>query len=176
MTSNSSTNINRIDTNWFKSYSDSSDELGLVLRTHMEVEAQVDRILTALVVFPDQLEKMHLDYYGKVRLAVVLGVDPEIRATLKQFGTLRNRFAHAPNQLISKGDAKNLYKLLPDWLKRFVHNVHLDTNQELYPDGAYLKFNDLPAAQQYWQIFLCVIETLRKHEEKALNNDVTYVD
>jgi len=47
----------------------------------------------------------------------------------------------------SKDDAQNFYKALPGWLARMVHDHHIETHHQIYPDGNYKKFNEMPAKQ-----------------------------
>jgi hypothetical protein len=54
-----------------------------------------------------------------------------------------------------------------------VHDHHIETHPQIYPDGKYKKFNEMPVEQQYPESFLCADSTLRKYDEMALNGDVT---
>jgi hypothetical protein len=50
------------------------DELGVVIRAQIHIEALLIRLLEALVPYPENLEKMNLDYFQRVSLAVTMGL------------------------------------------------------------------------------------------------------
>ena len=82
------------------------DELGMVIRAHIHIEhAIIDFLKTQMT---DQvLGALSLDYSGRVRLALALGLHEQFKAALNFVGTLRNRFAHRLDATLSKEDADN---------------------------------------------------------------------
>jgi len=86
------------------------DELGVVIRSQIHVEVKLNQLLVALAKNPSQIDRMQLDYFQRVNLAVVLGLDPAHAAPLLALGTLRNAFAHRLETRLTKDRVDNLYK------------------------------------------------------------------
>jgi len=63
------------------------DELGLVVRAHIHIEAKLIDLLS-LLAEAKALEKMGLDYFQRVHLAVALGLKEEHSKGLLALGTL----------------------------------------------------------------------------------------
>jgi hypothetical protein len=57
------------------------DELGCVIRSHLYVEAQLDRFLSLAATNPDYLDGLGLTFSKKVDLACCLGFDSQFRGT-----------------------------------------------------------------------------------------------
>ena len=53
------------------------DELGVVVRAHIHIEAKLLELLELMVADPKHLERMDLDFGQRVNLAVALGLKPE---------------------------------------------------------------------------------------------------
>jgi len=66
------------------------DKLGVVLRTHAYVEANLDRFIELRLEAPDYFEQLSLNYSRKVDLACALGFDARYRAAFKKLGQIRN--------------------------------------------------------------------------------------
>ena len=100
------------------------DELGLVIRSHIHIEANLLALLDALLASSRHADKMNLEYSQRVHLAVALGLLPEYEAPLLAFGTLRNAFAHRPGTRLSKDRVNSLYACLSPKLKTLVRESH----------------------------------------------------
>src|SRR5262249_20964099 len=86
------------------------DELGVVVRAHIHVEAALLQLLDRMIVHPAPLEKMGLDYSQRVNLGMALGLKAKHGPPLLALGTLRNAFAHRPGTKLTKDRVDNLYK------------------------------------------------------------------
>lgn len=86
------------------------DELGVIVRAHIHVEAMLIRFLELFVANPAALDAMDLTYEQRVHLAVAFGFKKQYAAPLKAFGKLRNSFAHKINFKLKDSDVNNLYK------------------------------------------------------------------
>lgn len=80
----------------------SEDDIGKIIRTHLYVESLITEFLSSFIPSPSHLKGMRLEYSGKVHLALALGLPKKLEAILVKIGTLRNKFAHEPNQKLDK--------------------------------------------------------------------------
>lgn len=88
----------------------SEDDIGKVIRTHLYIESLVNNFVSISVTRPDHIKPMKLDYFGTVHLALATGLTEDLKAPLLQIGTLRNAFAHRPNQALDKNRTKNFFE------------------------------------------------------------------
>lgn len=86
------------------------DELGVVLRAQIHIEAGVNDLLNSLVPRPDDLPR--LQFEGRVRLACSLGLSRKYLEPLKSLGDLRNRFAHRLDARLDDQIVNSLYSKL----------------------------------------------------------------
>jgi len=63
------------------------DELGVVVRAHIHVEAALNALIETVSSNPNYIDKMDLEYSQKVRLAVALGLLPQYESPLLALGT-----------------------------------------------------------------------------------------
>jgi hypothetical protein len=96
------------------------DEVGCVIRSHLYVEAQVDRYLSLAVIQSEYLEKLDLNYSRKIDFLCCLGFDVGFRAPLKRLGKLRNDFAHDLSSSLSQKVVNELFSALPEFGKQAV--------------------------------------------------------
>jgi len=132
------------------------DEVGCVIRSHLYVEAQIDRYLGLAVVEPKHLTDLDLSYAKKVELLCCLGFDPEFRGALKRIGKLRNEFAHDLSSCLTQQAVNDLYNALPDFGRKAVH-VSVDLlHQALGAAGQSPNYDALPAKLQFVLVVLNV--------------------
>jgi hypothetical protein len=124
------------------------DELGVVLRAHNYVEAQLMRLLETLVPYPEHLKELHLDYAGKVHLSIAMGLRPERAGPLKALGSIRNRFAHRLDAELSNSDTGNLYKAFHSDDKDIVQQSFERTKKKVAPAES-TKFKQLAPKEQF---------------------------
>ena len=91
------------------------DELGVVVRAHIHIEASILDFLHARVQKPKLLPR--LPYEARLRLACALGLNEEYFECLKALGDLRNHFGHNLSATISGAKANELYTKLPPFAK-----------------------------------------------------------
>jgi hypothetical protein len=97
------------------------DEVGCVVRSHLYVEAQVDRYLGLVVVESKYLTDLDLSYAKKIDLLCCLGFDAQFRGALKRLGKLRNNFAHDLSSRLTQQSVSDLYNALPDFGRKATH-------------------------------------------------------
>ena len=70
------------------------DDLGVVIRTHIHIEAVLNDLIEKIFRESKYVDKMGLDYHQKVKLTLACGLDPRFEKPLNTLGTIRNNFAH----------------------------------------------------------------------------------
>lgn len=125
------------------------DEVGCVIRSHLYVEAQVDRYLSLAIVQPEYLDKLDLNYSRKIDLLCCLGFDTEFRAPLKRLGKLRNDFAHDLSSSLSQQAVSELYSALPEFGKQAVHKAVDLLHHELGLAKPVPEFKSIPVGLQF---------------------------
>lgn len=79
----------------FKEDTKSEDELQVVLRGHLYLEHEIEKILRFVLVEPDYILTNRFMFMNKVNLGVALGLIPkEIAKVYEKLNRLRNKFAH----------------------------------------------------------------------------------
>ncbi len=131
------------------------DELGLVIRAHIHIEAKLLELLSNLANLKI-LEKMNLDYFQYVQLAVALGFKEEHSKALIALGTLRNQFAHKLGSTLTENRVNNLYQSLSPNDKSIVQDCYAKTEKDLKQYSG-TKFQSLPPKVR----FILMAVTLR---------------
>lgn len=130
------------------------DEVGCVIRSHLYVEAQINRYLELAVVDPEYLTKLGLSYAKKVELLCCLGFDVQFRGALKQIGKVRNKFAHDISFCLTREVVNDLYNALPEFGKDAVE-ISVDVfHQYLDNSGISDAYRDLAPKLQFMLIVL----------------------
>lgn len=107
------------------------DELGVVVRAHIYIEARLFELLHRFVTDRKHLERMDLDYAQCVHLAIALGLKSQHAPPLLALGSLRDAFAHRPDTKLTKDRVDNLYKALSSDDKNLVHEAYTRTNSQM---------------------------------------------
>jgi hypothetical protein len=103
------------------------DELGMVVRAHIHIEHQLIEFLRARLDPPEALDALDLDYSGRVKFALALGLSHDFKPALASLGTLRNNFAHKLGTKLTKQDANNFENALDPTTKDILRDAHVDT-------------------------------------------------
>jgi hypothetical protein len=109
------------------------DELGVVVRAHIHIEARLLELLALLVTDTNYLDKMNLEFSQRVNLSVALGLKAEHAPALLALGTLRNRFAHRLDTTLSESTINNLYDALSAGDKTAVQSAYEQTKTQTSP-------------------------------------------
>lgn len=123
------------------------DELGLVIRAHIHIESWLIEFLSKLSD-AKALEKMNLDYFQRVHLAVALGLKEEYSKGLLALGTLRNTFAHKLGSSLTETRIRNLYEALDSDEKATVQAAYTNTEKVLKQHEG-KKFQKLPPRDRF---------------------------
>jgi hypothetical protein len=71
------------------------DDLGKIVRAHIHIEHELQEVLFLAAPNPTQLKPFdRMEYSEKVQLALVLGLNAELKPALNATGNLRNKFSH----------------------------------------------------------------------------------
>ena len=129
------------------------DELGVVVRSHIFVEANINRYLELVVSAPEQLRGMGLRYRQRVQLACALGFDPDYQDALVALGEIRNAFSHKLDTQLTSTVVDGLFAKLPPQGKRAVELSYEGTKAQLKAEGK-LTLHDLAPREKFILITL----------------------
>lgn len=107
------------------------DELGVVVRAHVHIEAKLVELLELLVKDPKALERMDLAFGQRVNLAVALGLKAEHAPALLALGRCRNVFAHRLDAQLTDDRINSLYETLSAGDKDIVQGAYDRTNAQM---------------------------------------------
>lgn len=105
------------------------NELGKVIHTHIHIENLINKYLSHVLLFPEHIKPIHLDYFGKVHMALALGLPNELKAPLLQLGKIRNDFAHKVNTKIDSNHMNNFYGSFSPVQREMMIKIAKETNQ-----------------------------------------------
>jgi len=100
------------------------DDLGVVIRTHINIEQLLNKFLDLLCSESAHLKPAGLEYSEKVCLALALGLTDEYGDALKGLGALRNKFAHKPGVKLDKSNTTNLYNSFSPSAKQTLQQIY----------------------------------------------------
>jgi hypothetical protein len=83
------------------------DELGVIIRSHIYIESEIDEYLR--LALRDYAQLGRLEYSTKVRIALACGLRKELKGPLNALGSLRNKFAHELGKAITASVAGDFY-------------------------------------------------------------------
>jgi hypothetical protein len=105
-----------IDSERFYQFVNSDDELTLVVRGHLSLEAVLNHILDRALPRGLGEELDSLRFPQRVDLALALGkLDIESRPVWMKINAIRNRFAHDFDAKITQAEAREALGMLPGW-------------------------------------------------------------
>ncbi|MGC9460195.1 hypothetical protein, partial [Vibrio genomosp. F10] len=126
--------------------------LGRVIHTHIHIENIVTDFLSMATCAPENLKPMRLDYFGKIHLALALGLSPDLKVPLLVLGKMRNDFAHQLNRNIDSSSMNNFYKSFSSAHREDMMRVAKETKQSWCVDG--VSWKKVSPDDQF--IFMCM--------------------
>ena len=129
------------------------DELGMAIKAHLDIEYWVNELLNLLLLHPEYLKPMELNYFGKIHLLCSLGLKDEYKAPLIYMGTVRNKFAHNLKFKIDKDVVNNFYKSFSENGKSIATKVYESTERS-EKNKKYKSFREMVPKDQF--IFMAV--------------------
>lgn len=123
------TNRPQIDEELSKHLS-AEDEMGVVIRAHIHIEANLSEFIDKAIPHPELLSK-RMPYESRVRLACSLGFEKEYLDSLKLLGDIRNEFGHKLNARLTDEKVNELYSKLPSMARNGVLVAYEATKNKL---------------------------------------------
>jgi hypothetical protein len=103
------------------------DELGMVVRAHIHIEASIIDFLKQVVPNPKLLPR--LAYEARLRLACALGLDQDHFDALKTLGDIRNSFGHDIEARLTDQAVNDLYARMPALAKEATLGAYAGTTE-----------------------------------------------
>lgn len=129
------------------------DEIGVVIRSHIFVEANINEYLALVTSAPEYLAKAGLRYQQRVLLACALGFDARFKDALLGLGTIRNAFSHKLDFKLTDSAVNNLYSKLPSVGKEAVR-ISYEHMKDLMNVEEQAVLEALPAREKFILIAL----------------------
>jgi len=101
----------------------SEDEIGKVIRTHLYLENILNNFLETALPNPQHLKPIQLDFFGKVQLALCLGLPDKFKKPLNYMGLVRNNFAHKLYIRVGKSEVNNFFDTFSNEQKEEIINT-----------------------------------------------------
>lgn len=128
------------------------NELGKVMHTHIHIENLINEYLSCVLLFPEQIKPIHLDYFGKIHIALALGLPNELKAPLLQLGKIRNDFAHKKNIEIDSNYMNNFHSSFSPVQREMMMKIAKETNQSWATKNS--SWKDVQPSTKF--IYLCI--------------------
>jgi hypothetical protein len=100
------------------------DALGTVVRAQTHIECELRRFIESRAASPKYVKYDELDLGGMARLALILGLDDELKPALSALGALRNKFARSLDAKFGQQEANNFYNSLGPNLKSLMREIY----------------------------------------------------
>lgn len=143
------------------------DELGAVVRAHIHIEHELIEFIRARLSPPDALDAISLDYSGRVKLAIALGLPKEMQAPLNFIGTLRNRFAHRLDARLSEHEANNFAKALAPGEQEIFEKSYFEAYKKAEKRKLFPKINELNPKDRITLYFVLLWSAIAVYAIKA---------
>ncbi|MCU5343279.1 hypothetical protein OCA10_29700 [Bacillus cereus] len=154
--------------NEFSEVTDGEDSLQIVLRGHLYVEYELERLLRKNMENPDSILTDRFMFMNKVNLAIALGLLPKSRKkAYKKLNDLRNKYAH---RLRFEVEHKDLDDFISDMDKEVRDEVFTDefgnkTHEEVYATDIRLKLRHSILALWVDCSRIVYLKELEKHKK-----------
>ncbi len=104
------------------------DDVGRVIRTFIYIETLLFYFIGRFLASSDHIKGTEFTFEHKIKIALALGLTPELGKSIKAFGNLRNKFAHNLEASLEKDTVGNLCNTLPSRGKRMMEQMHQHIN------------------------------------------------
>jgi hypothetical protein len=116
------------------------DELGAVVRAHIMIEAQVNKLIEGLVFDPRNLPNLRFEQ--RARLMVALGASEDLLEPLAELGRIRNAFGHRLDTKITEAMVDKWFKLFSESDRAMMERANEKTRTDLGQPPAKLAEHD----------------------------------
>ncbi|PEX45965.1 hypothetical protein COJ42_17100 [Bacillus cereus] len=115
--------------NEFLTVTDGEDSLQIILRGHLYVEYELERLLRHNIENPDSILTDRFMFMNKINLAIALGLLPKSRKnTYKKLNDLRNKYAHKLRFEVSDKDLDDFISVMDEEVKDDFSEKHKDVD------------------------------------------------
>jgi hypothetical protein len=101
------------------------DPLRMLVRAQTHIEHALRQFIIANAPSPRHTEPEELDFEGIVRLAMILGLNSEIKPALMALNSLQRKFVRRIDMEFGSQEADNFYNLLGSTLKNMLRDEGL---------------------------------------------------
>ena len=137
------------------------DELGAVVRAHIDIEQHLNEIIILCLPYPEHLDKVKLEYLKKVNLVICFSLKKEYRSVLKAFGELRNKFAHKPRTQLDESLVTSFYESFSSTGKECVQLVFKKAQSSRAPKEKIPDFKKLSPKDSFILIAVAIRQMLK---------------
>lgn len=109
------------------------DDLGMVMRGQLHIEAELKRFIEATAPSPGRVRK--LSYAKRIDVALEHGLAADLEAPLRAVGRLRNRFAHRLGMVLSHDQVMKLHEAFDGFAKEVSDSSYARTCTALAREG-----------------------------------------
>lgn len=148
--------------------------LGQVILTQIHIEHLIDDYIGVALDCPEELDPIlkELGYFGKVHLALALGLASNLKLPLLSIGSIRNSFAHKLNAAIDSNYINTFYKSFPSEERKNIIDICKTTNQSWIVNG--LQWRDVCVKEKFRILcmhlyYSCKFEIQKKTHEHDMD-------
>jgi hypothetical protein len=125
------------------------DALGVVIRSAIYIEFQLNKLIEESVESAEPIKRMNLMFFQQIDLAVALGLDERFVPPLRSLATIRNHFAHRPDAALGSNEVNGIYKTLSPVDKEAVQAAYRNTRKRLPSSPTFQDWRDLDALDKF---------------------------
>lgn len=100
------------------------DDLGMVVRAHIQLESILQEFIRVSAPQPGQVKFSAMDFEQMLQLSLILGLRETLKPALSAIGRLRNKFAHQLDMTLDDMTADNLYGALDEHCKKATQTLY----------------------------------------------------
>ncbi len=142
------------------------DELGVVVRAHIHIEAGLRQFIDVVTPFPKLLP--NLRYEQRVCLACALGLAKEYGPPLRKLGNIRNKFGHHVDTRLTADMVRVLFDTFSPEDRQIIVESHARTRAQVQPDAdAPAEFTQLSPKSQFILIATALKRMLEQEKDDA---------
>jgi hypothetical protein len=106
------------------------DPLRMLVRAQAHIERSLREFILANVTSPQYVERQELDFDDTVRLALILGLDADVKPALRALSALQARFTRSIDTEFGSREADNFYNVLSPTMKEMLREVYQEFRVE----------------------------------------------
>lgn len=129
------------------------DELGVVVRAHIHIEARLNELLHLLTPVPDRLPR--LQFEQRVNLIGAMGIDPNALTPFKKLGHIRNKFGHQLRVSLTVAMVDDFWDSISSTHQKVIVDGY-EATREQFPDKKMPEFNELSPKDRFISIVVCL--------------------